>query len=96
MSLLEFGDFDCQQSVALGLHLFDLGYHQFESVELATDLPLQMFWQCAAVAGPQFLKPMSPITSQRLVVGDPLSKQQAFGGRTPAALRSDGRAQHGC
>lgn len=73
-----FGDFDCQQSVALGLHLFDLGYHQFESVELATDLPLQMFWQCAAVAGPQFLKPMSPVTSQRLVVGDALSKQQAL------------------
>lgn len=73
-----FGDFDCQQSVALGLHLFDLGYHQFESVELATDLPFQMFWHRAAVAGPQFLKPMSPVTSQRLVAGDALSKQQAL------------------
>ncbi|WP_352712623.1 hypothetical protein [Mesorhizobium sp. M0586] len=28
-----------------------------------------MFWHCAAVAGPQFLKPMSPVTSQGLVAG---------------------------
>lgn len=55
--------------------LYDLGYHQFESVELGTDLRLLMFRQRAAVASPQFCKPMSP---QRLSAGETNSKQQAL------------------
>ncbi|ESY77871.1 hypothetical protein X739_32310 [Mesorhizobium sp. LNHC220B00] len=51
------------------------GASRSASVELATDLPLQMF---SAVAGPQLIKPTSPVTSQRLVAGDALSKQQAL------------------
>lgn len=35
-----FGNFGGKQRIALGLHFLDLGDHQFEPVELATDLRL--------------------------------------------------------
>ena len=37
-----------------------------------------MLGQRPAVAGPQFLKPLAPVTAQRFVAGDALGKEQAF------------------
>ena len=66
------------ECVTLCLHRLDLSEQQFESVELTTDLGLQMLRQPPAIAGPQFFQPLAPVTALRLVAGDVLTEEQSF------------------
>ena len=50
-----------QQRVALGLGLLDLIKQQFEPIEFAPDLGLEMHRQGTAVARRQLVEPLAPI-----------------------------------
>jgi len=51
---------------------------QFEPIEFAPDLGLEMHRQGTAVARRQLVEPLAPIAAQRLVTGDALGKQQSL------------------
>jgi hypothetical protein len=53
--------------VPLRLHHPDLRKQEFEPIEFAADLGLEMRRQRTAVARPQFLEPLASIAAQRLV-----------------------------
>ena len=67
-----------KQRVPLGLHRLDLLEQQFEPIEFAADLGLEMHRQRAAIARLQLVKPLPPIATQRLVAGYALGEQQSF------------------
>ena len=64
-----------QQRVPLSLHGFDLLEQQFEPIELAVDLRLEMRRQGTTIAGLEFFQPLVPITAQRLVSGYALTEK---------------------
>src|SRR5215213_8704804 len=65
-----------EQSIPLRLYRLQLHEEEFQSVEFAADLRLQVGGQGAAVAGRQLFQPLAPVTMQGLVVGDALGEQQ--------------------
>src|SRR5882757_9763833 len=46
-------------------------------VDLAKNLRLDVSWQRASVCGPQFFQTFPAVLVQRIIVGDPLAKQQS-------------------
>lgn len=58
-----------EHSVTLGLDRLDLLEQQFEPIEFAADLRLQVCRQRTAVAGLTLLQSLAAIAAQRLVVG---------------------------
>ena len=67
-----------KQRVPLGLDRLDLLEQQFEPIELAADLSLEMLWQGTAIARPQLVEPSPTVAAQRLVTGYALGEQQSF------------------
>ena len=63
-----------QQRVPLTLHGFDLLEKQFEPIDLAVDLRLEMLGQETAIAGLEFFQPLVPVAAERLVSGYPLAE----------------------
>jgi len=51
------------QSVSLCLHGFDLLQQHFEAIQFAADLRLEKSRQGAAIASPQILEPLAPVTA---------------------------------
>jgi hypothetical protein len=60
------------------LDRFNLLQKELEPIELASDLRLEIRRQRTAVAGLQRLETGPPITVRRLVVTDPLRKEETF------------------
>src|SRR5580693_889723 len=71
-------DLPRQHRVAFGLDRRDLAEQQFEPIQLASDLRLHVRAQRTPVAGASRLQRSASIPAQRLVIADPLRKQQAF------------------
>ena len=65
-----------EQGIPLRLHRLELLQGQFQPVELAPDLCLQVRGQGPPIAGGQLLQSLAPVPAQRLVVGDALREQQ--------------------
>jgi hypothetical protein len=57
-----------EYGISLGLYGLDLLENQLKPVKLAPDLPLQMFWQRAAIAGPELFQPLPAIAVHRLIL----------------------------
>src|ERR1700756_90224 len=67
-----------KQRLPFCLPRLDLLEQQFESIELTTDLSLQMVWQRTTIARPQFVEPSPTVTTQRFVPAHALREQQSF------------------
>src|SRR4051794_6780999 len=65
-----------EQCIPLGFNSLDLFDHELEPVELPADLGLQALRKGATIARDQFLKPLSTVAVQGLVVADPLGEQK--------------------
>ncbi len=52
-----------QQCVPLGLHSLDLLEKQFEPIDLAVDLRLEMLGKGTVIAGLEFFQPLVPIAA---------------------------------
>ena len=72
------GVFRGKQRIPLGLHCLDLFEQQFEPVEFAANLGLQMIRQRATIAGLELFQPLQPIATKRVVFGYPLGEQKPF------------------
>src|SRR5580658_9271906 len=71
-------DLPRQHRVAFGLDRRDLAEQQFEPIQLASDLRLHVRAQRTPVARASRLQRAASIPAQRLLIADPLRKQQAF------------------
>src|SRR5258708_8813141 len=69
--------------ISFRLDALQLRQQDFEPIQLAHDLRLQVHRQGPAVACPQLLQPLTPTLAQRLVAEHPLGKEQPF---DPVAL----------
>ena len=65
-----------EQGIPLGFDSLDLFDHELEPIELPADLGLQALRKGATIARDQFLKPLSTVAVQGLVVADPLGEQK--------------------
>src|SRR5205085_11213386 len=86
-----------QHGIPLGFDSLDLFDQELEPIELPADLGLQALRKGATIARDQFLKPLSTVAVQGLVVADPLGEQKpldavdvldSFGGQD-VALSTD-------
>src|SRR5208283_1773077 len=64
--------------VSLGLRQLDLIEQQFQPIEFAADLGLEMRRQGATVSRRQFIETLASIAAQRLVIGYSLGEQQSL------------------
>ena len=71
------GVFRGKQRIPLGLHCLDLLEQQFEPVEFAANLGLQMIRQRTTIAGLELFQPLPPVATKRVVFGYPLGEQTA-------------------
>src|SRR3954454_20676280 len=65
-----------EQGIPLGFDSLDLFDQELEPIELPADLGLQALRKGATIARDQFLKPLSTVAVQGLVVADPLGEQK--------------------
>src|SRR5881227_2588394 len=86
-----------QHGIPLGFDSLDLFDQELEPIELPSDLGLQALRKGATIARDQFLKPLSTVAVQGLVVADPLGEQKPLDavdvldpfGRQDVALPTD-------
>src|SRR3954467_12248425 len=86
-----------EQCIPLGFDGLDLFDQELEPIELPADLGLQALRKGATIARDQFLKPLSTVSVQGLVVADPLGEQKPLDaidvldplGRARLALAND-------
>src|SRR6202030_2907096 len=55
----------------------DLAQNHPKPIDLAKNLRLDVSWQRASVSGSQFFQTFAAVLVQRIIVGDPLAKQQS-------------------
>ena len=65
-----------KQRVPFGLRPLDVIEQQFEPIEFAANLGLEIHRQRTAIPRRQLVEPLASIAAQRLVTGDTLGKQQ--------------------
>jgi hypothetical protein len=61
-----------EQGVPLSFCCLELIKQQFEPIEFAADVGLEMRRQGTAIARRQFVEPLAPIAAQRFVIEDAL------------------------